>query len=229
MPRYIEESEIESAALQVLESYESKHATVLYYVPIDEIVERHLGIHLEVFDNGLIPNRFYGEVLGYIDFQEKSIGVHESILPENGGSEGRYGFTLAHEVGHFILHQSEIEANAMQLSCFEAEPSRYMGKSADTRSLLEWQADCFASYLMMPRDIVLLYWEDLTGSRKPITYNAIIRTFPDGVRRNFGKEALAQMFIKDMANSLKVSSTALFIRLKRMGMITEQEQLVWEM
>jgi hypothetical protein len=125
MPRFLPEKEIQEAAQDVLESFERKRGIFRDFVPIDDIVEQDLGIHLEVFDNALLPVQFHGEVLGYIDMHTNSIGIHESILPENKGSEGRYHFTLGHEVGHFILHREEILASAAQFNCFEQEPTRH--------------------------------------------------------------------------------------------------------
>jgi Zn-dependent peptidase ImmA (M78 family) len=226
MPRFVPESEICEAAQDLLHSFVKKRGNILNYVPLDLIVEQHLKIHLEVFDNELLPKEFSGEVLGYIDLQTNSIGIHDSILPENSGNEGRYNFTLGHEVGHFVLHREEILASAAQFNCFEQETTRYLAKIDSDNSSKEWQADCFSSHLIMPEKLVIKQWKDFTGDYRPKTYNSIAKEFKEQTRRQYDKEVLAEIFLKDMAKRLRVSSKALLIRLKKMGLIVEHEQFL---
>lgn len=226
MPRFLPESDIEGAAQDLLLSFERKRGVIRHHVPLDDIVEQHLGIHLEFFDNTRLPARFHGEVLGYIDLQSNSIGIHESILPEVAGSEGRYNFTLGHEAGHYVLHREEILAGAAQFNCFEQEPTRYLAKTEQDASSREWQADCFSSYLIMPEYLIRQQWRDFSGSYAPMTLRAITNRFPDKVRRKFNRQAMAEMFLKEMAAGLRVSARALFIRLKKLGLIVEHEQLL---
>lgn len=226
MPEFLPETEIESEAQDLLLSFERKYGTIRSHVPLDDLVEQHLGIHLEFFDNTRLPPQFHGEVLGYIDLQANSIGIYESILPENGGSEGWYHFTLGHEVGHFRIHREEILASAAQFNCFEQEPTRYLAKTEQAASALEWQADCFASYLIMPESLIRNHWRSFTGSYEPMTMRAIMSRFHDKAQRKLNRQAMAEIFLKEMAAGLRVSARALFIRLKKLGLIVEHEQLL---
>jgi len=62
-------------------------------------------------------------------------------------SRGRRNFTLAHELGHYLVHRS---STSKILECGQAE---VLGASTDTaRRQLEHDADQFASYLLMPLD-----------------------------------------------------------------------------
>jgi Zn-dependent peptidase ImmA (M78 family) len=224
MPHFLPESEIQEAAEELLLSFQKKYGSIQHYVPLDLIIEQHLGIHLEVFDNALLPTQFHDDVLGYIDLQTNSIGIHESILPENSGKEGRYHFTLGHEAGHFILHREEILASAAQFSCFEQEQPRYLAKNEKDNSSLEWQADSFSGHLIMPSSLVHRQWRDFTGNHRPLTLRMIADRFSEKPRREFKPEVLAEIYLKEMAKKLKVSQKALFIRLKKMGLIVEREQ-----
>ena len=66
-------------------------------VPIEEIVEFQLGIHI-------VPMPHLHELLdvdGFLTADLKEIYVHDFVYHKR---PGRYRFTLAHEVGHFVLH-----------------------------------------------------------------------------------------------------------------------------
>lgn len=60
-------------------------------------------------------------------------------------SKGRQNFTLAHELGHYLLHR---HAHPRGLQC----TSRNMGDWSADRSQIEAEANTFASYLLMPLD-----------------------------------------------------------------------------
>ena len=62
-------------------------------------------------------------------------------------SKGRVNFTLAHELGHYLVHR---QLNPAGFECGEA---RVLGYDQDeTRRIIEQEADTFASYLLMPMD-----------------------------------------------------------------------------
>lgn len=218
--RFILTQDIEAAAQDVLTSYQRKHGIISDRVPIDDIVERHLGISLESFDDSHLPEGFQSQVLGYIDLKNNCIGIHESLFPEVSGHEGRYNFTLGHEVGHFMLHKEEIAEAEGQLGCFEQE-----GDAPRDLSPMEWQADCFSSYLMMPDALVRHYWQARTGSENPLTPEQIARRFNAKVREKCSEEVRVRIFIQRIASKMGVSIPALMIRLKRMELIVSPEPL----
>lgn len=67
------------------------------------------------------------------------------IYNESIESKGRINFTLAHELGHYLLHR---ETSAEGLKC----SSRDMHKWNSEYGQIEAQANTFASYLLMPLD-----------------------------------------------------------------------------
>ena len=60
-------------------------------------------------------------------------------------STGRRNFTLAHELGHYLLHR---QANPGGLQC----TNRNMADWDEDRNKIEAEANTFASYLLMPLD-----------------------------------------------------------------------------
>lgn len=87
-------------------------------------------------------------ILGSIDFESFEI----LIYGQPPGRRGRERFTLAHELGHiFLNHQNYLRRER----CFEdqldpANPGA--GNSLPNIVRMEWQANYFATCLLMPRD-----------------------------------------------------------------------------
>ena len=87
-----------------------------------------------------------------------SKGVEGMLMPDPNGSgewgiiynetirsQGRRNFTLAHELGHYLLHR---HANPRGLEC----TNRNMADWDEGRNRIEGEANTFASYLLMPLD-----------------------------------------------------------------------------
>ncbi len=87
-----------------------------------------------------------------------SKGVEGMLMPHPNGSgewgiiynetirsSGRRNFTLAHELGHYLLHR---HANPHGLEC----SNRNMADWDTARNRIEAEANTFASYLLMPLD-----------------------------------------------------------------------------
>lgn len=83
-------------------------------------------------------------MLGCISFGEKTIRISEAI-----NHDGRHRFTVAHEIGHLVLHRSLLDPLSTQTPLFSVE----QGPAQD--SSMEWQADFFAAALLMPREAML--------------------------------------------------------------------------
>lgn len=89
---------------------------------------------------------------------ELSKGVEGMLMPHPNGSgewgimynetirsKGRQNFTLAHELGHYLLHR---QTNPGGLQC----TNRNMADWDEARNKIEGEANTFASYLLMPLD-----------------------------------------------------------------------------
>ena len=69
------------------------------------------------------------------------LGDGHAIVLSGGGSERRRRFTIAHEIGHFVLHPEL------------ARPERG-GEVTEAGRVQEREADAFAAELLMPEDLV---------------------------------------------------------------------------
>lgn len=103
-------------------------------IPVDDWIESPLDIRFGIADlSHLGP-----DVLGASYLTEREILIDQSLL----GNEGRYRFTCAHELGHFVLHAKDASKLADTLPLSNAGPLR------------ERHADRFAAAFLMPLPLV---------------------------------------------------------------------------
>lgn len=103
-------------------------------------------------------------------FDERRIVIDESLDPEeNPSREGRYRFTLAHEGGgHWRLHRQLYAKDPSQFTLFsDPLPPPVVCRSSQAKEPVEWQADFYASCLLMPRKLVMAAWDQLFPDRNP--------------------------------------------------------------
>src|SRR5262245_41124010 len=145
-------------------------------IPIEDIVEKHLKLHVE-FDDlhrllGVPRSEFRTDpdIFGAIWLETGEIVLDESLDPEVRPTiEGRYRFTLAHEGGgHWRLHRRLVQANSGQESLFEdARRPTVVCRSSQSKERVELQANLYASCLLMPRKLVIQVWRDRFGNDDP--------------------------------------------------------------
>ncbi|MDR0307104.1 MAG: ImmA/IrrE family metallo-endopeptidase [Chitinispirillales bacterium] len=111
--------------------------------PIEEVIEYGIGIDI-VPMHGL-RSKFNSDAFTLGDFKE--IRIDDKLYTE---LPGRYRFTLAHEVGHIVLHREILERQMLRSVEEWAEFHKSMG-NAEHREL-ENQADFFANFLLMPEE-----------------------------------------------------------------------------
>ena len=131
---------IEEAADHLLDEYRDFAGAFDLPVPVESIAEHFLKYDLEITDEGLFADPSF---LGGISFETNTIFVNASIEDH----EGRYTFTIAHEIGHHVLHKDlydELVADRSEILCREEK----------NKPLIERQADRFAAALMMPRQTI---------------------------------------------------------------------------
>ena len=107
-------------------------------IPSIDIAEEN-GVHVLFFDFG----KHAESVSGLVDFPNARLYV-------NGRDEfERQGFTIAHELGHWMLHKD----------FYEADPERYKFlprfSSPDRDDPLEQEANRFAASLQIPRRLLV--------------------------------------------------------------------------
>ena len=150
--RYLDKLDIERQAQDVLRDVQTKRKRPLKWPPIDAtIVAESLGLDVEWFT---IPPDAQGSIAAMILPLERKIVINEAISQLRGG----FGqSTLAHEVGHWMLH---IDRYAVGNFIERADPNieiavePFLCRSVSSQQGIEWQAQYFASCLLMPRDVL---------------------------------------------------------------------------
>ncbi|GIW81355.1 MAG: hypothetical protein KatS3mg105_3162 [Gemmatales bacterium] len=215
---FLKKEVIEAEALSLLAEYGQATAPP---VPIDEIVELHLMLTLEIMDLQQIFG--VGDVHGAIWFRSQRVGVDQSLDPARYPSKrGRYHFTLAHEAGHWRLHRHLFLRRLDQPSLFSDQEQKpdYVCRSSEKKRPVEWQADQFAANLLMPREMVKRAWHEWRGGLDPI-YLRDLRA----ERGDFGTdERVLEHAVRPLAEKFEVSAEAMRIRLEGMGLLLRKKE-----
>lgn len=146
--RFISKGEIEEKAIDVLERmYQVPNYRPKWPLDASRVAE-FLGLDV-VWDS--IPEDEYGAIAARILPLEHLIEINEDIPKlRDGFGES----TIAHEIGHWVLH---INPYAVQRCLFLQRQGRVIQiepllcRSEDNLRGIEWQAQYFASCLLMPR------------------------------------------------------------------------------
>jgi Zn-dependent peptidase ImmA (M78 family) len=151
--------------------------------------------------------------------------------------EGRYRFTLAHEGGgHRRLHRGLLHTERDQEVLFAdtAQPAVVCRSSQDNKRL-EWQADFYASCLLMPRRLVHAEWQDRLSRNKPLLVSDLrpnnrVMLRAETLIRQQGRgeaeavdDALLESVAEPIARRFGVSRIAMRIRLEKLGLMVREE------
>ena len=234
---YLRKETIERDAESLLADFAQARGRVIAPpVPIEDIVEKHLKLRFEFDDThrlfGLWGLRLNDDpaILGAIYFDEKRIVIDESLDPdERPVMEGRFRFTLAHEgCGHWRLHRHL--AGTSRKRAQEALMPSVVCRKSDARERTEWQADYYASCVLMPRSMVYGVWHERFGDTKPRLFKRHSRFDTSGVENSIIREALEKQercrdesaldaFLKPFAERFRVSTIAMRIRLEQLRLL----------
>lgn len=237
---YVSYEAIEKDAQALLADYAQERGMPIEApIPIDDIIEKHLKIGIEFDDTHRlfdVPRSGIGfdpDILGAIFFDQKRIVIDESLDPDsNPAKEGRYRYTTAHEVGHWRLHRGLFGKDPAQTSLLEpnAAPS-VVCRTSQAKERIEFQADLYASCLLMPRKLVFAAWDEAFPDRKqrvlqpatPIDHPFVEITRFDcripGAEFTETDDQALDSFAKPFAEKFLVSPIAMRIRLERLGLL----------
>lgn len=139
---YIADEVIKSRALGLINKMQYKVNTPITTDFLLEIVSKELKVKL-------IQNQplFSGE-LGMCNFSQKTISISQDLEYDSP----RWRFTLAHEIGHYILHENICSEN-MIATISDDEISLTSAINDTSLSRLEIQANKFASFILIPEDL----------------------------------------------------------------------------
>ena len=190
--------DIEKEAKQFLATFFADSDTPhVLPIPIESIAEHYLGYDIEISDDGIFANPL---ILGGIIFDQKKIMVNAATEAH----EGRYSFTLAHEIGHHVLHKAIFEA---------AHNEQMVCREDANKPIEERQADHFAGALLMPEEAVKQLYR---GLKIP--------------RRNYSGKAMKAIARRVMTAGgfSNVSNQAMIVRLRQLGLTQETSiQLIY--
>ena len=156
---------MEAKARMILNKYCPECLNKPTEVPLEKLAEA-LGIDIEyqyltkkgekvlgklICTDGLTP--YYDMELGEYRLLNVSANtiIIEARLADNEENRGRYRFTLAHEIAHWLIHRENIVSNSVEAAFDEEKHNTQMEK----------QADFFASALLMPSVPVKRYFFSL--------------------------------------------------------------------
>jgi hypothetical protein len=160
---FLRKSLIEKAALNTVEGfYKMPCEEIPLPIDVDELLES-FKLHFEMAD---LRQRFTTpDILGALDVQRSTVWVDASLDPfEYPDKIGRYRFTVAHELGHWILHRevlSKDREGQTKLHLDVINTPNIICRSYDTHSQIEWQANQFAASLLMPAPLFTKHYFDL--------------------------------------------------------------------
>jgi Zn-dependent peptidase ImmA (M78 family) len=238
---YIPDNAIERDAEALLEQYAyARGVDVKAPIPIEDIVEKHLKLRVEFDDLHKlldIPRcglGIYPDIFGAIWLDSGRIVIDESLDPEERPEiEGWYRFTLAHEGGgHWRLHRGLVQPNRDQETFFADEPKpTVICRSSQAKERVEWQADFYASCLLMPRRLVHAEWQHRLGRTKPLLLSDLqpngrmmsCAATSIGIDEVDAVNALFESVAEPFARCFGVSRAAMRIRLEKLGLLLSAE------
>lgn len=215
---FIYDEDIEKKANKVLSDFGSYDGLK---TPLDEITEFSFGLDYEVKDLGS------PEVFGCIDIEGKKVSINSFLDPhDHPEMMGRYNYTLAHELGHWELHREYIIGPDLNTP---NQSGVILCRTRDRKEPVEFQADRFASYLLMPKEKVYEGYVRFIISDRPIVLKELIertRAKPGLMRELFPDQDYAtdkqivRRYFKPFADEMGVSIQALLYRLESLGLVT---------
>ena len=147
------------------------------------------------------------DLLGETYIKDKMVVINENLERQ----EGRMNFTAAHEIGHIILHAS-LKDKTHGILCRKDE-----GFDGNKKGALEWQADKFAAFLLMPSEGVKKSFFSIRNKPLDLKRNIILRYLfkksPRTSSINFSRKVI------EAGNFTNVSKLAMVNRLIGMGLI----------
>lgn len=149
--------------------------------------------------------------------RSRVISIDKSVEP----GTPRFNFTLAHELGHFLMHRHLLDYISIwkDFSIIEdGDRELYLNQltSDNPKTWIEWQANKFAASLLLPR---------ATLPDKVISIQNNL-----GITRNLGKIYLGSRgrfdtdyidIMKELMSAYQVSKAALRIRLLELNILVE--------
>lgn len=119
------------------------HPSTSHFIDIVRVLEINLPLLIPDFEFEICTVDELGSDHGRTYPDQMRIEIREDIYEGAIWGQGRDRFTLAHELGHLVLHQdvpfTHNTTNSLNMKIYENS---------------EWQADIFASAFLMPDELI---------------------------------------------------------------------------
>lgn len=154
---------LESIARKIIKTYDLSLLSTPAPIPVEDIMEQMYGLRIEF---QYIRNN--GRILGETIFDDALVAIYDkeyktyTLIPAKSGTvfidanlidcrkNGRFAFTCAHELGHYVIHKDLYTGSDVMVASMVNQPK----KSSETDKTIEQQANRLASYLLMPTGTV---------------------------------------------------------------------------
>jgi Zn-dependent peptidase ImmA (M78 family) len=212
---WISKKAISRQAESLIEDFQRKAGyTVTPPIPVEEIIERCLGLEILYVDLEEILGSH--DALGATYARSKRILINEKLFEQS--TEGRLAFTCAHEAGHWVLHRSYANTDGKGGAAKDED----VGKTAWTENSIEWQADYFASCLLMPEKQIKEAFQKICSPAP------VVVKHEKAAIENPGNQAFARQWpyiaaaMCEAGGFSNVSKHAMIIRLQDLGLIVNK-------
>lgn len=123
--------------------------------PILQFLELFMPAIDQEFYLEILPKEKMGECFGVACPEEHKIVLREDVYNGAVYGVGMHRFTVAHEIGHYFLH------NARSVVLARVDSKEKVPAFKDP----EWQANCFAGELLMPAKLIKgMHFLDVTDA-----------------------------------------------------------------
>lgn len=130
----------------------------------------------------------------------------------------RYNFTLAHEIAHFVMHKKiSLPLSNSEISDTKRSLILDHVKSDNPREWLEWQANKFASSLLLPRKTLPAAVVDI---QRTLGISRLGEIYLDRQPVNI---SMFNSILDSLVTIYETSKTSIRLRLKERGMLVEAE------
>lgn len=210
---WLSKESIERIAADVIFGYElALGSRIEPPIPVEDIIERYLGLRISFID--FESKLGLENVLGATYVEKRLVCANESLLENR--LEGCLNFTFAHEAGHWVLHRNLVKTH-------DQAPQResvILCRTRDAKRPIEWQADYFASCLLMPSRRVQTAFVTVCGDR-PLVFHNCEAAFrgPFSIDPCVNNWHHIAAVIRRAGNFLNVSKQAMIIRLQNLGLV----------
>jgi Zn-dependent peptidase ImmA (M78 family) len=148
---YISKEEIEEKIISIFNL--NNREDIQYFASSNELIDTLK----QQFEVDFIFDQDLHDEIGYCNFKDNSIAISNELEFESP----RWRFTLAHEIGHYVLHKNLFKNYGIVVTNDDESnfSNTLNGLSNKLTKKVEIQANLFASFLLLPR---VAFWKKYT-------------------------------------------------------------------